>query len=50
MYFSDVIPTFNRPDTLSKCLEKLLNCDPAPQEILVHVDTSTPKVSSLTDV
>ena len=38
MYFSAVIPTFNRPEALSKCLEKLLNCDPAPQEILVHVD------------
>jgi GT2 family glycosyltransferase len=40
MYFSAVIPTFNRPGTLSKCLEKLLNCDPAPQEILVHVDAA----------
>ncbi|AHJ28647.1 glycosyltransferase [Nodularia spumigena CS-584] len=38
MYFSAVIPTFNRPEALSQCLEKLLNCDPAPQEILVHVD------------
>ena len=51
MYFSVVIPTFNRPESLSKCLEKLLNCDPLPQEILVHVDagdlTTEPKLKPI---
>lgn len=33
-----IIPTFNRGDILTKTLEKILSCQPQPQEIIVHID------------
>ena len=35
---SVVIPTWRRTATLIQTLEKILACDPAPAEVLVHVD------------
>jgi len=33
-----IVPTHERLDMVSRTLERLLACDPAPAEILVHVD------------
>jgi len=33
-----VIPTYKRPDMLKATLQKVLECDPQPLEVLVHVD------------
>ena len=35
---SVVIPTYHRAEMLIKTLERILACDPAPAEIIVHVD------------
>lgn len=35
---SVVIPTYNRSDQLLEAIEKILECDPQPDEIIVHVD------------
>lgn len=36
--FSAIVPTHARFDLLARTLDSLLACDPAPDEILVHVD------------
>lgn len=36
---SVVIPTYNRPDQLLIALEKIYQCDPMPDEIIIHIDT-----------
>lgn len=33
-----VIPTYKRTDMLKEALQKVMECDPQPQEVLVHVD------------
>lgn len=33
-----LIPTWNRPTLLRQTLERILNCHPVPDEILIHVD------------
>jgi GT2 family glycosyltransferase len=35
---SVVIPTYNRPDQLLEAIEQILECDPKPKEIIVHID------------
>ena len=35
---SAVIPTWRRPESLRRALEKCLACDPQPDEVLVHID------------
>ena len=35
-----VIPTYNRPDQLLVALEKIYQCDPAPSEVIVHIDAN----------
>jgi GT2 family glycosyltransferase len=32
------IPTFQRPEKLINTLNKILNCDPQPNEIIIHID------------
>jgi len=33
-----IIPTYNRPHALLTALEKIIACEPAPEEIIVHID------------
>ncbi|MBD2001062.1 glycosyltransferase family 2 protein [Leptolyngbya sp. FACHB-541] len=35
-----VIPTYNRSKQLLKAINKILECDPQPEEIIVHVDAN----------
>jgi glycosyltransferase involved in cell wall biosynthesis len=35
---SVVIPTYNRTETLVATIHKILECDPLPDEIIVHID------------
>ncbi len=32
------IPTYQRPDELLETLDKILNCNPRPNEIIIHID------------
>jgi GT2 family glycosyltransferase len=35
---SVIIPTYNRAEMLVTTIQKILNCDPLPNEIIVHID------------
>lgn len=35
-----VIPTYDRPEQLLLALEKIYHCDPAPGEVIVHIDAN----------
>jgi GT2 family glycosyltransferase len=35
---SAILPTYNRPARLRDTLQRILACDPAPAEVIVHVD------------
>ena len=35
-----IIPTYNRADQLLVALEEIYNCDPAPSEVIVHIDAN----------
>jgi GT2 family glycosyltransferase len=35
-----VIPTYNRPELLLLALEKIFSCNPAPSEVIVHIDAN----------
>ena len=35
-----IIPTYNRPDQLLVTLEHIYNCDPYPNEVIVHIDAN----------
>ena len=35
---SVVIPTYNRPNQLLEAIEKILECDPHPNEVIIHID------------
>jgi len=38
MSIAAIIPTYQRPEQLQYTIEKLLDCQPPPDEIIVHVD------------
>lgn len=35
-----IIPTYNRPEQLLVALENIYNCDPYPEEIILHIDAN----------
>lgn len=44
---SVVVPAWRKADAISKTLRRILECRPAPAEILVHVDGSDPAILAI---